>query len=382
MTTGTPDRQEPLRVLQVTPRFHPHIGGIETHVLEVSQRLAAAGVDLSVYTTVTREAPPGPDSLGPVNIERFQAWPRERDYCFSPQLFKAVADADAGVVHIQGVHTFVPIVAMAAARRAGLPYVVTFHTGGHSSRLRTGVRKFQWRAIRPLLASANQLIGVSQFEARYFSELLDIPWSRFTVVPNGAQLPEANGAEFEPGENGGGPRIVSVGRLERYKGHQRAIAAMPEVLKQEPSARLSVIGSGPYEPELRRLAQQLGVAESVRIRGIPLKRRQELAAELGAASLFLLLSDYEAHPVAVMEALYLRRPVLVTDTSGLREIADRGWATCIPRESSPSQVAGAILDQLRSPLIPTGVEFPTWEQCTQSLLSVYESVARRPVCAS
>jgi hypothetical protein len=45
---------------------------------------------------------------------------------------------------------------MAASRRASLPYLVTFHAGGHSSRVRNSVRGLQWRVLRPLIRQAER----------------------------------------------------------------------------------------------------------------------------------------------------------------------------------------------------------------------------------
>src|SRR5215469_18141318 len=45
--------RHPLRVLLVTPRYYPQMGGVETHVYETSSRLAAWGVDVTVLTTDT-----------------------------------------------------------------------------------------------------------------------------------------------------------------------------------------------------------------------------------------------------------------------------------------------------------------------------------------
>ena len=53
---------------------------------------------------------------------------------------------------------------------------------------------------------------------------------------------------------------MSVGRLERYKGHHRILRALPAILAQEPNARLVLVGSGPYEQPLRAMASQLGVS--------------------------------------------------------------------------------------------------------------------------
>jgi glycosyltransferase involved in cell wall biosynthesis len=71
---------------------------------------------------------------------------------------------------------------------------------------------------------------------------------------------------------------------------------------------------------------------------------------LAGAFLVVLLSEGESHPVAVIEALALGRPVLVADTSGLCELAEAGWARAIPLHSTSCQVAAAILEQLRQPL--------------------------------
>jgi hypothetical protein len=76
-----------------------------------------------------------------------------------------------------------------AAKAAKLPYTVTFHTGGHSSDFRNRIRGMQWQLLRPLLARASKLIGVSRFEAEYFHNALRLPIGRFAVVPNGSNLP-------------------------------------------------------------------------------------------------------------------------------------------------------------------------------------------------
>jgi len=59
-----------------------------------------------------------------------------------------------------------------------------------------------------------------------------------------------------------------------------------------------------------------------------------MAEMLSQAMLVALLSEYEAHPVAVMEALALRRPVLVADTSGMRELAEQGFARSVSLDSN------------------------------------------------
>jgi glycosyltransferase involved in cell wall biosynthesis len=276
-------------------------------------------------------------------------------------------------MHLQGYHTLVAPLAMLASRLARVPFVVTFHSGGHSSSFRNSGRSLQRKLLQPLLKGAAQLIGVSEFEADFFSESLGFDRARFVVVPNGAHLPTLS----HPVEPAPYPLIVSSGRLERYKGHQHIIAALPRVLEQRADAQLRIAGAGPYEDDLRTLAHDLGVEDHVEIGSIPPSNREGMAELFSRASLVTLFSEYEAHPVAVMEALSLRRPVLVADTSGLSELAHKGWVSALPVNASSDALATAILQQLDSPLIPTDVALPTWDDCAAQLLAIYRHVAHR-----
>lgn len=369
--TQQASRGEPLRVLMVTPHYFPHLGGVETHTYEVARRLAHLGVAPSVLTTDTGGTLPATETVEEVPIRRIPAWPARRDYFFAPDIARAIARERPDIVHCQGIHTLVAPLAMLAAWRLRIPYIVTFHTGGHTSRLRNAVRGLQWRSLRPLLARASQLIGVSKFEVASFRDGLGLPAERFTVIRNGAQLP----AVPESVATEAAPLIVSIGRLERYKGHHRVLAALPRLRERHPGARLLILGGGPYEQALREQATQLGVAGAVEIRRIPPADREAMATTLAGAAVVTLLSDYEAHPIAVMEALALGRPVLVAATSGLRELADEGLARAVPLAAPPATVAAALAAQIEEPLRPAQVALPTWDDCAAQLLAVYRRVA-------
>lgn len=360
-----------LRLLMVTARFIPLVGGTEVHTHEVARRLAALGHQVTVLTTnLTGKLPPT-EILDGIEVVRVPVWPTERDFAYAPQLRQVIVGGNWDLVHCQGYHTLVAPQAMAAARRSATPYVVSFHSGGHSSRLRNAVRYLQHLSLRPLLAHARKLIAVSDFEADYFQKRLRLPRARFVTISNGSHLPKATGAST-PRE---GTLIVSMGRLERFKGHHRIIAALPEVAKQIPDVRLRIIGSGPYETELRQLAERCGVADRVEIGPVAISERAGLASILSQAKLLVLLSDYESQGIAVLEALSLGVPALVTHASGLAEFANKGYARAVPLDSSPAQVAAAVIEQVRNPLIAPDIVVPTWDQCAAQLLDLYYEVS-------
>jgi glycogen synthase len=362
----------PLRILLVTARYLPYVGGTEIHTYEVARRLAAAGNDVTILTTdADHNLPPCEDIAG-IHIHRVLAWPSRGDYYFSPGIYSFISRGKWDVIHCQGYHTLVAPEVMLAASRAKIPYVVTFHSGGHSSRLRNALRPLQRALLRPLLAQAAGLVGVSRWEVDFFKKHLNLPGDKFRMIPNGTYLPTK---DVQPDRRQDGTLIVSVGRLERYKGHHRVIAALPEVIRHVPDAQLRIVGAGPYESALRQLAMDLGVHDRVEIQAVGGGDRDAMASLLMGAALVILLSDYESQGMAVLEALVLGRPVLVADSTALRELATSGLARATSLGSNPEEVATAILDQLQRPLIPQNAELPTWEACVDELLALYHRAA-------
>ena len=370
---------EALKLLMVTPRYPPDVGGVERHVSEVSTRLAGRGCRVTVLCTDRTGRLPAGETHDGVEVRRVRAWPRARDYYVAPGIYREVSRGGWDLVHVQSYHTLVAPLAILGALRANVPYVVTFHGGGHSSGLRKRLRPLQRRLLRPLLTRAARLVAIARFEIELYGRELSIPAERFTLIPNGAELTRGagGGSSDRPAD---GALIASVGRLERYKGHDRVLAALPHVLKERPQARLWLAGSGPYERTLRRMADRLGVASKVEIASAA--SGGELAARLTEVSVVVLLSEFETHPLAALEALSLRRPLLVAAAPGLQELADEGLARAVERDSDPRALARAIIEQLDRPLVPAAVELPSWDDCAGELARLYEDVSARPLHGS
>jgi glycosyltransferase involved in cell wall biosynthesis len=157
---------------------------------------------------------------------------------------------------------------------------------------------------------------------------------------------------------------------------------LPHILKSRPDATLWIAGSGPYEGKLRQLADRLGVADRVTIEAVPAGADQELAARLGAVDVVVLMSEFETHPLAVLESLALGRPVVVADTSGLRELAAQGHARSVPLKSDPAVVAAAVLAEAERPTRSESLVLPSWDDCAAAHRALYESVLQESACAS
>lgn len=363
-----------LGVLMVTPRSPLTQGGVERHVMEVSRRVAAAGATVEVLCT----EPGGPavqaEERDGVTIRTVRAWPANRDWCFAPRIWREMSRQPWDVVHVQSYHTLVAPLAMLRALWLGIPYVVTFHGGGHSSEARNRARGAQRLLLGPLLRRARRLVAVARFEIGEYGAELGLPAERFVLIPNGTDLAFSADATAANGQPPGPPTIASIGRLERYKGHHRAIAAFPYVLEREPGARLLIVGTGPYEPALREQAAELGLDSAVEFTSTPPDKPQAMAELLRRISLVVLLSDFETHPLVALEAAAAGRRLLVADASGLAEIAEDGFARAIPLEESPEGIGRAVLEALAQPPPDRRPQLSSWDECAEQLLSLYRSL--------
>lgn len=369
------------RVLQVVQRFFPELGGTETHVAEVARRLARRGsIDVTVFATDRSGTLPRRESMDGYDVIRRRSYPRELDLYFCPGMVGVIRGGGWDLIHFQGVHTLVPPLGMLSALSARIPYVLSFHSGGHSSPARAAVRETQWKMLSPLLRRASSLVAVSRFERAHFSRAIGVDPARLTVIGNGGALPEVP-ADVLPVPG----RIVTSGRLERYKGHHRAIEALPAVRRTFPAAHVLVLGSGPYETALHDLAVRLGVENAVAFRSLPPGERGAMARELASASVMAAMSGYEAHPVAIMEAVTMGLPVVGFDVAGTGDLVEDGLVRGLPLDATDEQVAGALVTTLQQVQAggahqhrPVAVDLPTWEGTADALAAVYADVLGRP----
>ncbi|HET9154669.1 MAG TPA: glycosyltransferase [Solirubrobacterales bacterium] len=362
------------RVLMVTPRSPLEQGGVERHVLEVSTRMAAAGARVEVICTDPDADRAAEQIHEGVRIRTLRAWPRGRDWYLAPGIWRAMGQRQWDLVHVQSYHTLVAPLAMLRAVTLRVPYVVTFHGGGHSLEHRNRARGLQMRLLRPLLRRAVRLVAIARFEIERYGALLGVPAERFAFIPNGTDL------DFSDRDVVGGepavPTLASIGRLERYKGHHRVLEAFPLVLEQRPEARLLIVGEGPYEGELRHRVEELGLGESVAVTSVPAGDPLGMAALLGRVSLVVLMSEFESHPLVALEAAAARRRLLVADAGGLSELAEDGFGRAIPLGSSPEQIAAAALEELGKPAPQSSPDLTSWDECAAALLDLYGSLLK------
>ncbi|MBS1679478.1 MAG: glycosyltransferase family 4 protein [Actinobacteria bacterium] len=359
-----------MRILMITPRDPRSQGGVERHVTEVARRHAAVGHEVTVLCGNAGGGAPEVERRDGYEVRVLPAYPRDRDWSFVPALWREMRLADPEIVHVQSYHTLVPPAAMLRALTLKVPCVLTFHGGGHSSGLRNRVRRLQRLVQRPLFARTAKLVAVARFEIEEYGRELRLGPEHFALIPNGTDVSFGTARP----DRSGPPTIASVGRLERYKGHHRVIEAFPTVLERRPEARLQIVGTGPQEAELRRLVERLGLASRVELTSVPADRPEEMAALLRRVSVFALLSEFETHPIAAVEAAAAGCRLVVADVGGTRELATSGFARPVPLDAPAAELGLVLAAELERP--PRTDRPPTlsWDESADLLLDLYRSI--------
>jgi glycosyltransferase involved in cell wall biosynthesis len=167
--------------------------------------------------------------------------------------------------------------------------------------------------------------------------------------------------------------VLSIGRLQRYKGHQHLIRAMPHLLRHRPDARLRIAGEGPDRAYLERLAADGGIADRVQIEAAPPDDREGMARLLHQASVVAVLSEYESQGLAAWEAASLGCPLVVADGTALHELVAAGAARGVVPDPAPVELAGALLAELEAGRRPP-VAVRSWDQCATELGAVYDEI--------
>lgn len=204
------------------------------------------------------------------------------------------------------------------------------------------------RRVHPLLV--DRYIAVSHDIARHMGATLGTPPARVRVIHNGIDLAPflaadagRAGARSALGIATGVPLVLSTARLDAQKGLLRLVEAARDV----PYAIFLIAGDGPERAALEAAARRGGVEERVRLLG----PRDDVPALLAACDVFALPSRFEGAPLAILEAMAARRPVVASRIGGVDELVlDEVTGLLVPPDNAAA-LAAAIVRLIATPAL-------------------------------
>ena len=330
------------RILIFSLAYYPHVGGAEVALKELTDRLT----DIEfMLITLRMEGEPTEERMG--NVQLYRAG--NGDSYLSKILF--IPRAAYLAVRLHQARPFDALWAMMSymlfpivlLRIVGvrLPYLLTLQDGDPFERV---FRRPHILPFLPLLRYGFRRAAAVQTISTHLAG-----WARrmgFTgpleVIPNGVDVARFTGAPI-PHE---GTVLITTSRLVRKNAVDDVLRALPLV----PHTRFRILGTGPDETALRRLAKSLGVEDRVEFVGhVGHVGHVDLPRYLHTADIFVRPSRSEGMGNSFIEAMAAGLPVIGTQEGGIVDFLFDGETGWVVDKDSPEQIAEAIENILANP---------------------------------
>ena len=364
-----------LRVIHVTPRYFPHIGGIESVVKELSERLVREANSVSVYTLDLNDKLPCEELVNGVLVRRYKPIVGDPFYLPSFRFLRAIRNDNAAIVHIHNIH-ILPVVFVALLKKPNQRMIIQPH---YHRFAQTWIRNLFFAFYKRLLAHialprADAIIVNSRHEKKMVQEDFSQNGS-VTLIPEGIDVNELKLIEWSPDHS---KRVLYVGGLRRYKNIDKLLLAFSLFLsKENKDLKLVIVGGGPEKSRLVELAHKLGIENYVEWKHD--LTRQQLLSEYAKARVFVSLSSFESFGRAVHEAIAIGVPTIALDKGATAELVQKGLAEGVS-SVKPTEIAEVISKALKK---YNRIEtenvlryFIDWDEYFNELKKVYEDVTK------
>lgn len=344
------------KTLIVTNDFPPRPGGIQAFLHNMALRLDPESI--VVYASTWKHSREGVEATARFDAE--QPFPVVRDRTTMLLPTPRVTRRAATLLREHGCTSVwfgaaAPLGLMAPAlRRAGARRLVATTHGHEAGWAQLPASR---QLLRRIGEGTDTITYLGEYtRSRIAAALTNEAAARMIQLP-----PGVDEKTFHPGSGGDEvrarlgltdrPVVVCVSRLVPRKGQDTLIRAMPRILAAEPEAVLLVVGGGPYEKDLRRLAADTGVTHAVRFTGaVPW---EELPAHYGAGDVFAMPCrtrrgglDVEGLGIVYLEASATGLPVVAGDSGGAPDAVLDGETGYVVRGGSPEDAADRIVTLL------------------------------------
>jgi len=206
----------------------------------------------------------------------------------------------------------------------------------------------QKRALKTLNYKTNLVIAVSSSVKKYLIEKRLAPESRVKIIPNGIGLDQAKAKSKKLKTNDGNNFVIgSVGNLNKQKGYEYLISAMPKILKKYPHLMLEIVGDGEERSSLKSLKKELNIEQHVTLLG----RRENPEEVMKKWDLFVSSSVAETFGIVLLEAYKVGLSVVATRVGGVPDVVKNNSTGILVESRDSDALAKAIIKLLEHPVL-------------------------------
>lgn len=239
------------------------------------------------------------------------------------------------------------------------------------------------RTLSPLTHTA---VAVSKSVRDFLTTKRSVDHRKIRIIYNGAPLSEFTPADPEMVAQARkefgippGSRVVgTIGRLDTQKGITHFIQAIPSILSAASDVHFLIVGDGPKKEELKREAEQSGLAAKIKFTG----HRLDVPVIQSMLDIQAFPSLWEGTPLTIFEAMAMGRAIVSTNVDGLGEVLVNGKSALVVNPADSKQLAEGILrllsdqglaEKLRAGAVEQSRNFDI-SQTVRNLESLYEEL--------
>ncbi len=335
------------RVVIVTPRYLPLLGGMEQQVKLLSTEMVRRGLNVVILTELLDDSPRHESVAGLTIIRLGKRRDRPHPLEEKRSIFEQARSAIALAYHLFCLRhntqfvmvrtVTLPALVVGLLRMMSLircPTIVVAETGGDLDDT-TAFSNIRLQFVLRRVLRANTWFNALYSGHRTNFEYFGVERSQITEIRNGIDV------DFWLGHRRGKQRhrFIYFGRLDKRKGLNELLRAFKELLEIVPSAYLEIIGDGPMRDEIETWIADAQLGSSIRV--LASMDREELVQHVSVASCYVLPSYGEAFPLAPLEAAACGCQIILTDVVELR--AELGDCVHYCRPSDHTSLAAALL---------------------------------------
>jgi glycosyltransferase involved in cell wall biosynthesis len=221
----------------------------------------------------------------------------------------------------------------------------------HSGEARSHLQRF--RSAKFVLERADEIVVPSGYLVDVFRDF----GLRASVVPNFIDLSQFRYHERNPLR----PHLVCTRGFSAYYSVDLVVKAFAEVQKEYPEAKLDLMGDGPLEHEVRKLAADLRL-ENVNFRGVA--SRDQIGRYYDEADIFINASWLDNMPVSVIEAFGSGTAVVTTSPEAMPYLVEHERTGLLSPVGDEKALASNVIRLLREPRLAATL---TKNACHESL---------------
>lgn len=334
-----------MRIALVTRRFPPCIGGAERVLHYLASALAAAGAEVSVFTSRLDRRLSAHETVGDpgstIAVERLATSPLRfvGTLAYMRALHRRLQEVPLDVIYVSMLKHDA-YVAVDAGRSRGIPVILRPEGAGLTGDLAWQSWGSFGRRIGRRCEQADAIVAIS---SAVRAELVGAGYDADRVhdLPNGVPVPAVGWRTREALPQ----RAIFIGRLAPEKGLDTLIQAWKAVAAQGSPGELVLVGAGPERASLVASAEGSGIGTHIRWTGA-ISDTEEV---LRTGDVFVLPSREEGMSIALLEAMALGIPIVATDIPGNRRLVENQVHGLLVPPDDPRALARAIHEQWQNP---------------------------------